>query len=220
MNSILPSILTSRFFDLESKLKLFASKGVGMIHLDVMDAHFVPNLSFGPSMIKDIKTVFPFLIDAHLMVDNPLRVVPWFIQAGADWLSIHIETNDNIDECLKMMKNADVRCGLVLNPDTNIEIVFPYLKQLDYCLLMSVFPGYGGQVFIPETISKIAILKKEIMRQNTSCLIQVDGGINKQNLHNILEAGADCVVVGSALYNAANFDNYLSELKAIFGENE
>jgi ribulose-phosphate 3-epimerase len=218
MNPVMPSILTGRFFELETKLKEFASCGVEMIHLDVMDGHFVPNLSFGPSWVKDIKTVYPFAVDAHLMVDNPVSVVPWFIKAGADWVSIHVELADQIDTCLIMMRQAKVRCGLVVNPDTAIEDVFPFLDKLDYCLLMSVYPGYGGQAFIPKTLGKIKALRKEIDKRQAPCLIQVDGGIKKENASSVIEAGADWLVVGSALYGAEQIDVYYNEIMNAFGE--
>lgn len=218
MNPIFPSILSGHFYDLESKLSQFASGGIDTIHLDVMDGHFVPNLSFGPAMVKDLKHSRSFLVDAHLMVSEPLRMLPWFIEAGADWISVHVEIKEQIADCIATMKSAGVRTGLVLNPDTAVSEVFPYLSQLDYVLLMSVFPGYGGQAFIPAVLEKVHSLKDEITEQNVSCQIQVDGGVKVENIHNLVRAGVDLVVVGSALYGAADSVLYLKKLLEAFGE--
>jgi len=218
LNPIFPSILSSHFYDLETKLHSFASCGIEVIHLDVMDGHFVPNLSFGPAIIRDIKAIVPYKVDTHLMVSNPLRVVPWFIEAGSDWISIHIEIKAQIDDCVALIKAAGKKAGLVLNPDTSVHEVFPYLDQIDYILLMSVFPGYGGQGFITESIARIYALRKEIDCQKANCLLQVDGGINQLNAKNIVEAGADLIVVGSALYGTENIAVCVENLLRAFGE--
>ncbi len=218
MNPIFPSILSGHFYDLESKLRTFSSCGIEAIHLDVMDGHFVPNLSFGPAMIRDIKTVAPFIVDAHLMVDNPLRIAPWFIEAGADWISIHVEIKEQAAGCISLMKQSGKRAGLVINPDTPVQELFPFLSQIDYVLLMSVFPGYGGQSFILDSLTRISMLKDEIMAQRAECLIQVDGGLSHLNVGDVVNAGADLVVVGSALYGAAESGVYIERLLRAFGE--
>ncbi len=218
MNPIFPSILSDHFYNIETKLNSFASCGIETIHLDIMDGHFVPNLSFGPAMVRDLKSKFPFHVDAHLMVTNPVRVLPWFLEAGADWISFHLEIKDQIRDCMTILKETQVKTGLVLNPDTPVTSAFPYLEDIDYILLMSVFPGYGGQKFIPDTLSRIQTLKKEINSQKSNCLIQVDGGINRSNAGQIAVSGADLIVVGSALDSKANIKEMINELKQPFGE--
>jgi len=204
MNPIFPSILSTNFFDLEEKLCQFQDKGIEFIHLDVMDGHFVDNISFGPSVGKAIKAKFPFQIDAHLMVSNPDKAIPSFIASDSDWISIHIESESRTRENLLAIKNANKKAGLVLNPDTPLESIFPFISYADYILLMSVFPGYGGQQFIDATTEKIFLLKKRIQQQGLNCLIQVDGGINADNVGMIKEAGADLFVIGTYLYNSDN----------------
>jgi ribulose-phosphate 3-epimerase len=202
MNPLFPSILSTNFFNLETKLQAFAAHGIEFIHLDVMDGHFVEQISFGPSLARAIKERFPFQLDAHLMVSNPEKAIPHFIRAGADWISFHAEAAAEPAGLLRLVRDAGRRAGLVLNPDTPLERVRPFLGALDYILLMSVFPGYGGQSFIPGTLERAAQLKKWIRSQDSGCLLQVDGGINPANAAQLLAAGADLFVVGTSLFNA------------------
>jgi ribulose-phosphate 3-epimerase len=215
IHPVFPSILSTNFFDLYDKLKTFEKNKIDFIHLDVMDGHFVDNISFGPSTSKSIKSTFNFKIDSHLMVSNPDKMIPKFIDAGSDWISFHIETRNNINikENISIIKTHDRKAGLVLNPDTEIHTVFPYLNVLDYILLMSVFPGYGGQKFIESTLEKVDQLKKKIKMEGTDCLIQVDGGINTSNLPLLKEAGADLFVIGTFLYNSNNVEDTLKRIR-------
>jgi ribulose-phosphate 3-epimerase len=212
INPVFPSILSTNFFDLHEKLKTFEKNNIDYIHLDVMDGHFVSNISFGPSASKSIKSAFDFQVDAHLMVSNPGKMIPKFIDAGSDWVSFHLETSEDINENIARIKDRERKAGLVLNPDTAVERVFPYLKAIDYVLLMSVFPGYGGQKFIESTIKKVTQLKEKINEENTDCLIQVDGGINTSNLPQLKEAGADLFVIGTFLYNSGNMEETLKQI--------
>jgi ribulose-phosphate 3-epimerase len=215
-NPIFPSILSTNFFNLESRLQVFQSHHLDFIHLDVMDGHFVDNLSFGPSAVKAIKSVFNFKIDSHLMVGNPGKMIPKFIQAGSEWVSFHVEAakgRGDIEENIGIIKAQQRKAGLVLNPDSDVEQVFPYLKNIDYVLLMSVFPGYGGQSFIPATVDRVRQLKEQILRQECDCLIQVDGGINSANIGPLTSAGADLFVIGTFLYNSENIPNTLREIQ-------
>lgn len=204
MNPIFPSVLSTTFFDLEKKLTQFQTHGIEYIHLDVMDGHFVDNISFGPAIARAIKSKFPFQIDAHLMVSNPGKAIPKFITAGSDWISIHVESESQTRDNILAIKQADRKAGLVLNPDTPLDSVFPLITHLDYILLMSVFPGYGGQKFIESTTEKVIFLKKRIQQHGLDCLIQVDGGINANNINMLKEAGADLFVIGTFLYNSDN----------------
>jgi ribulose-phosphate 3-epimerase len=206
MNPIFPSILSTNFFNLEAKLRRFEASGIDFIHLDVMDGHFVDNISFGPSLARAIQGKFPFRLDTHLMVSNPEKVIPNFIAAGADWLSFHVEVEGDTAGLLQSIRDSGRRAGLVLNPDTPLERVRPFLDAADHILLMSVFPGYGGQAFIPGTLERVAQLKREITRRKSPCLLQVDGGINSANAVLLQEAGADLFVVGTSLFQAENIE--------------
>lgn len=202
MNPVFPSILSTDFFDLEARLREFEACGIDFLHLDIMDGHFVDTISFGPSMARAIKGKFPFRLDAHLMVSNPEKMIPHFVQAGVDWLSFHAEAAGDVAGLLRLVRESGCRAGLVLNPDTPLERLQPFLGAADYILLMSVFPGRGGQSFIPGTLERVAILKKEMGAQGNGCLLQVDGGINPENAARLKEAGADLFVVGTSLFNA------------------
>ena len=215
-NPIFPSILSTNFFNLESRLQVFQSHHIDFIHLDVMDGHFVDNLSFGPSAVKAIKSSFDFKLDSHLMVSNPGKMIPKFIQAGSEWVSFHIEaaaTPRDIEENIRLIKSQQRKAGLVLNPDSDVQQVFPYLKEIDYVLLMSVFPGYGGQSFIPSTVTRVRQLKEQILREEYNCLVQVDGGINTGNIQSLTSAGADLFVIGTFLYNSENIPKTLLEIQ-------
>ena len=161
MNPIFPSILSTNYFDLESNLEILASNKIDFIHLDIMDGHFVETISFGPSAVTALKSKFDFKIDSHLMVNNPQKMIPKFIESGSDWISFHVEITENIEENISILKKNNRKVGLVLNPDTNVETVFKYLNRIDYILLMSVFPGKGGQKFIESTVDKVFNLKKK-----------------------------------------------------------
>lgn len=204
MNPLFPSILSTNFFDLESKLRAFAENGVDFLHLDVMDGHFVDQISFGPALARSVRARFPFRLDAHLMVSNPEKAVPHFIEAGVDWISFHAEAAgvEATTGLLRLIRENNRQAGLVLNPDTSLERVRPFLETVDYILLMSVFPGYGGQSFIHATLERVARLKQEIRERNSRCWIQVDGGIHPDNAVLLKEAGADLFVVGTSLFNA------------------
>ncbi len=215
INPVFPSILSTNFFDLESKLIQFEEAGIDFIHLDVMDGNFVTNISFGPSILRAIKSKFPFKIDAHLMVDHPKEVIPWFIEAGADWISFHIETDDNISENIRMIKKAGKKAGIALNPDTEIDKIFPILDEIDYILFMSVFPGYGGQSFISSVLDKIKKLNKKIEKMENCPIIQIDGGVNLSNIKDIRKNGVNSFVVGTYLFNSDNISKTINKLKGV-----
>lgn len=213
MNPVFPSILATNFFNLEDKLSAFAASGIDFLHLDVMDGHFVDQISFGPSLARAVHERFRFGLDAHLMVSNPEKAAAYFIQAGVDWISFHAEVATDTAELLRRIRGDGCRAGLVLNPDTPLERLRPYLAELDYVLLMSVFPGYGGQSFIPATLERVSILKKELAAQGSNALLQVDGGINPENAARLQAAGADLFVVGTALFNADSIAGKIKEFE-------
>jgi ribulose-phosphate 3-epimerase len=175
-----------------------------------MDGHFVDNISFGPAAIPAIRSQFDFKFDSHLMVSDPLKMIPWYIEAGSDWVSFHVETDQNIEENIAVIKNNGLSAGLVLNPDTAVESVFPYINEVGYVLIMSVFPGYGGQKFIEATFDRVFKLKEKIKQEGNRCLVQVDGGVNAANVGRLKEAGADIFVVGTFLYNSEHISETIN----------
>lgn len=219
MNPVFPSILSTNYFDLENKLKEFQVNKIDFIHLDVMDGNFVDNISFGPAAVKAIKSKFNFKIDSHLMVSDPEKMIPWFIKSGSDWISFHIEIENKIRENISTIKKNNRKAGLVLNPDTKIESVFPYLNDIDYILLMSVFPGFGGQKFIETTYKRISELKSRIKQEEADCVIQVDGGINLENIGKLKSVGNDIFVIGNFLFNSKDIKKTLETItKKIDGD--
>jgi len=218
MNPIFPSILSTDCFNLQSKLLQFNESGVDYIHLDIMDGHFVDNLSFGPSLIEPLKRM-GFNVDSHLMVSNPSKMIPKFIEKGSDWVSFHIETKDNIVENLKYIRANGCKAGLALNPDTEIEQLCPYFGFLDYILIMSVFPGYGGQKFITQSIERAKKLSKEIKKNSNKIYIQMDGGLTGTVLNTLKGSGVELYVVGTHLYKSEAISDKIAELmKIINGE--
>jgi len=215
MNPIFPSILNTDFFDLQEKLQDFQKLGIDFIHLDIMDGHFVETISFGPSFLAAIKKRFPFSFDVHLMADNPRHLVPQFAAAGARWISFHVETERDVPDLCKLIQENNSLAGLVINPETPIAALFPYLYQVDFILLMSVHPGRGGQEFIENTLDRCAILKREMQRQGFLRPIQVDGGVKAANISRLARAGADIFIVGTALYNAPDIISSGRELLAL-----
>jgi len=212
MNPIFPSILSTTFFDLEAKLADFNANGIEVIHLDVMDGHFVEQISFGTSMLTAIRSRFSFAFDAHLMVSNPGRMIPLFLSAGAEWISFHIETEEAVRENIARIRNGKSRAGLAVNPDAPVDRIFPFLSDLDYVLLMSVFPGYGGQKFIESAIERVRQLKRKILAERLDCLIEVDGGIHTGDVGRLLEAGADLFVMGTSLFRSRDIRGDLEKI--------
>jgi len=212
MNPIFPSILSTNYFNLESKLNEFNSNSIDFIHLDIMDGHFVDNISFGQRVVSAIKSKFKFKIDSHLMISNPEKMIPKFIDSGSDWISFHVETKNKIRENILNIKDHNLKAGIVINPDTPIDILFPYINNVDYILIMSVFPGYGGQEFIDSTVDRVFKIKERIKYEGTSCLIQVDGGINTSNIEMLKDAGVDIFVIGTFLYNSDNIKKILNNI--------
>lgn len=206
------SILNCDFTRLGEEIRTAEAAGVDAFHLDVMDGHFVPNISFGPPVTKHLRNLTKLPIRAHLMIADPVEYAPRFIETGADEVLYHIEVADS--DTLPKLKELAKPIGVTLNPDTALESVYPILPELSQVLLMSVFPGFGGQSFIPETLQRITALKCEIERQGLSVHIAVDGGINPQTAPAIREAGADILVVGSALFRSKD---YAAVVRAVKG---
>ena len=204
MIKIAPSILAADFANLGRDVQALSTWGADWLHFDVMDGQFVPNISFGPPILSSIRPQTRLPIDVHLMVENPSRFIPWFIQAGADIITIHVEAEKHLHRSLQQIHEAGRKAGIVLNPGTPAVAAKEVLPYCDLVLVMSVNPGYGGQKFIPESVEKIAELRKMIDARGLPTEIEVDGGINPETAKLCIEAGATVLVAGSAVFQASD----------------
>lgn len=212
MKKILPSILSADFANLERDIKELESIGVDMFHIDVMDGNFVPNISFGFPIIESIRPKTDKIFDCHLMIANPENYVEQFCKVGCDMVSFHIEATNHADRVIQVIKNNGKKAGIVLNPQTSIESIKYLLPKLDYVLIMTVNPGFGGQKFSPEMLEKIEELTKLREEKNYNFLIEVDGGINIETSKACRDKGADLLVCGSFLFGASDKEKTLGEL--------
>jgi len=199
---IAPSILSADFSRLGEAVKMAEDAGADLIHVDIMDGHFVPNLTLGPGLVAAIRRETSLPIDVHLMVENPRAFVPLFHEAGADWISIHVEATAHLHKDLAMIRALGRKAGVALNPATPLGSIDEVLTELDFVLIMSVNPGWGGQSFIPSCRDKIRRLRDRIRAARLTVPIEVDGGIKLDNVEDILRAGMEVVVAGSAVYDA------------------
>ena len=212
MKKILPSILSADFANLERDIKELENIGIDMFHIDVMDGNFVPNISFGFPIIESIRPKTDKVFDCHLMIANPENYVEQFCKVGCDMVSFHIEATNHADRLIQVIKDNGKKAGIVLNPQTSIESIKYLLPKLDYVLIMTVNPGFGGQKFIPEMLEKIEELAKLREEKNYNFLIEVDGGINIETSKACRDKGADLLVCGSFLFGASNKEKTLGEL--------
>ena len=212
MKKILPSILSADFANLERDVRELEQIGIDMFHIDVMDGNFVPNISFGFPIIEAIRSKTDKIFDCHLMIARPEEYVERFCNAGCDMVSFHIEATNHADRVIQIIKNSGKKAGMVLNPQTPIESVKYLLPKLNYVLIMTVNPGFGGQKFIPEMLEKIEELAKIREEKGYSFLIQVDGGVNVETSKLCRDKGADLLVCGSFLFGAEDKEKTLGEL--------
>ena len=203
---ISPSILSADFSQLGNEIKRLEEGGADMIHVDVMDGHFVPNLTIGPPVIKALKKNCSIKFDVHLMISPVHKYIEAYSDAGADIITIHPEATDNLEESILKIKSLNKKVGVSLNPETKIDLIVNYLEKIDLVLIMSVHPGFGGQKFIPEVLAKIEQLKKIQLKKNIDFDIEIDGGINFDNCQSAIEAGANILVSGTTVFKSNNGD--------------
>lgn len=202
-----PSILAADFKVLGEQMKLTEENGAEYIHFDVMDGMFVPSISFGMPVLKSICNATNQFMDAHLMVQEPIRYIEDFKKAGADLVTIHFEACEDVSATIKKIRECEMKVGLSINPETDVKEIEKFLKDVDMLLVMSVHPGFGGQKFIPESIDKIKAVRKMINEQGLKVDLQVDGGIGLANVKDVLDAGANIIVAGSAVFGANTAEN-------------
>jgi len=203
---ISPSILSADFSQLGNEIKRLEEGGADMIHVDVMDGHFVPNLTIGPPVIKALRKQCSIKFDVHLMISPVHKYIEAYSDAGADIITIHPEATDNLEESILKIKSLNKKVGVSLNPETKIDLIIDYLEKIDLVLIMSVNPGFGGQKFMPEVLDKIKELKKIQSKNNLNFDIEIDGGINFDNCQSAIEAGANILVSGTTVFKSNNGD--------------
>jgi ribulose-phosphate 3-epimerase len=208
---IAPSLLSADFSRLAEEVRDVEKAGCDALHIDVMDGHFVPNLTIGPLVVSALRKVTKLPLDVHLMIDTPSRYIAEFRKAGADWITVHVEAEKDVRGVLQMIRASGAKAGISVRPKTAIETIFSYLSELDLVLVMSVEPGFGGQSFMPEMMGKVKVLRPKFQG-----LISVDGGIGAGNASQALEAGADILVAGSAVFGKADRSKAIQEFREIF----
>src|SRR5690606_5219994 len=204
MKKIAPSILSSDFSKLGEEISSLDKAGADLIHIDVMDGHFVPNLTIGPPIVKAIRNITELPFDAHLMMDNPMDFIDEFVDAGVANITVHAEVLPHLHRSVMYIKERGINVGIALNPSTPIDVLEYVLDEIDMVLIMTVNPGFGGQEFIPSMLNKITLLKEMIVSRGADVNIQVDGGISLANIDTISDAGANIFVAGSAIFSASD----------------
>ncbi|HEX2228770.1 MAG TPA: ribulose-phosphate 3-epimerase [Candidatus Binatia bacterium] len=210
---IAPSILSADFSRLKDEIQAVEAAGADWLHVDVMDGHFVPNITIGPVVVEWVRKVTKMPLDVHLMITDPNKYAPEFIKAGADWVSIHPETSLNPNESLKKIRELGAKASVVVNPDVPLSRVDGCFVDADMVLIMSVFPGFGGQAFIPEVVPKISQLRALVEQRKLPVLIEVDGGIKSDNIDVVVRAGAEVIVSGSGIFKTSDYASTIGKMR-------
>lgn len=214
MKAIAPSILSADFSRLGAEIQAVEKSGADWIHVDVMDGRFVPNITMGPLVVEAVRRSTSLTIDVHLMIESPERYVADFADAGADYIAVHQEACSHLHRTVQLIRENGAKSGVALNPATPVESLQWILDELDFVLIMSVNPGFGGQKFIPSALEKVGQLKKIIQDRGLPTLIQIDGGVNAGTIGRISQSGVDVFVAGSAIFGSDDYERTISELKA------
>ena len=210
-----PSILSADFSRLGDEILAVDQAGAELIHVDVMDGHFVPNITIGPLVVKAVRQVTDKILDVHLMIENADRYLESFAEAGADWITVHVEACPHLHRTVSRIRELGKKAGVVLNPATSLDTLDFILEDVDLVMLMSVNPGFGGQSFIPSTLRKISRLKKRIDELGLDVGIEIDGGISPVTIGKVAEAGANIFVAGSAIYGQADYRTVITEMREL-----
>jgi ribulose-phosphate 3-epimerase len=217
MKRIAPSILSADFGRLREEIQAVEAAGADYLHIDVMDGHFVPNITFGPVMVETARKISCLPLDVHLMIQNPDQYIPDFARAGADVLAVQIEVCPHLNRTINLIREYSVIPAVVLNPSTPLVLLDQILEEVDMVMIMSVNPGFGGQKFIPNSVQKIWDLKKMITERNLVVDIEVDGGVTPDNVGVVCQAGADVVVAGSAVFHTPDYTKTISTFREKMG---
>ena len=218
MKMIAPSILSADFSRLGDEIAAVEAAGADWIHIDVMDGHFVPNITIGPGLIASIRKTTRLPFDVHLMIENPERYIDDFAKAGADWITVHVEATVHLHRTIAMIREKGLKAGVSLNPATPLVQIEPILPDIDLLLIMTVNPGFGGQKFIEGSLPRIRQAKEMIRTRAPNALMEVDGGVTLQNLREIADAGADILVAGSAVFGSGDYPATIGAMKALLAK--
>lgn len=211
---IAPSILAGDFGKLAEEAKRAEAGGADLIHVDVMDGHFVPNITIGPDTVKALRKATRLPLDVHLMIDRPDIYAEAFIKAGADMVSVHVEAPHPLEKTVARIKSLGVQCGIVFNPNTSFALAKNFLNQIDYILIMSVHPGFGGQKFIPEVLPKVAQARQYLKEQGRELDVEIDGGINAENASKAVSHGANVLVAGNAIFSQPDIAKAITQIRS------
>lgn len=215
---IAPSILSADFSRLKDEIQAVEAAGADWLHVDVMDGHFVPNLTIGPVVVESIRKVTRLPLDVHLMITDPEKYAPEFIKAGADWVSVHPETCKEPKACLNKIRELGAKASIAVNPDVPLDKVEGYFPEIDMVLMMTVFPGFAGQAFIEDVLAKIEKVRSVVAQKKLSVLIEADGGIKADNIARVVRAGAEVIVSGSGIFKTPDYAETISKMRNAVGK--
>lgn len=215
---IAPSLLSADYGRFADEVRMVEEAGADLIHVDIMDGHFVPSLTFGPGLVSALKKIASLPLDVHLMVENPSSQVPKFIEAGADWISVHLEATHHLHKEIAFIKEKAGKAGIALNPATPIHLLNEIIREVDFVMILCVNPGWGGQKFIPSSHDKIRRLKSWMKGQNLDIPIEVDGGVSLENMESLIRDGAEIFVAGAAVFHQPQPRDVIARMKEISGK--